>query len=225
MSGWMLKDELDDHVFTFQVGTELDPAKYLVVCENAAEFQNIYPKVHRRIGDMDFKFSNDGEVIRLYDSAGILIDSVRYDDKDPWPEAADGSGATLELLDPALNNDLAESWIASLDLGSPGRKNHTVTGLADNSNKLKDYVFLYQNYPNPATNYTVISYSVKHPGLVQLKVYDIMGREVRTLVNRFQQAMEYSISFDTADLQNGIYLYSLQITNNVVESRKMIVYH
>jgi len=225
LSGWSIKDEQEDHIFTIPNGTEMAPDNYLVICENVDDFRNIYPGVYNRIGNMDFKFSNDGEVIRLFDFEGLLVDSVHYDDRNPWPETADGSGPTLELLDPNLNNDLAENWEASLDIGSPGRKNHTVTGITEFENQVNDDLFLYQNYPNPASSSTVISYSLQKSGMVQLLIHDMMGREVKSLVNQIQQAAEYSITFDTKDLANGIYLYSLQHENDFAESRRMIVHH
>ena len=62
-------------------------------------------------------------MIRLYDSNGNLVDSVIYDDADPWPAEADGGGSTLELISPFLDNSAAENWIASVGFGSPGGVN------------------------------------------------------------------------------------------------------
>ena len=81
---------------------------------------------------------------------------------------------------------------------------------------------LNQNYPNPFNPSTIISYSIPNPGFVTLKVYDMLGREVQTLVNKFQSAKTYSISFDASDLSSGVYLYKLQ-AGDFLESRKMIL--
>ena len=62
-------------------------------------------------------------MIRLFDSNGNLVDSVVYDDVDPWPSEADGVGPTLELISPFLDNSIAENWIASEGFGSPGSEN------------------------------------------------------------------------------------------------------
>ena len=68
--------------------------------------------------------SNGGERIALLDGSGGLIDEVTYDDADPWPLTPDGSGPSLALIDPALDNSLATSWAASpADGGSPGAAN------------------------------------------------------------------------------------------------------
>lgn len=81
---------------------------------------------------------------------------------------------------------------------------------------------LEQNYPNPFNPTTQINYSIKETGLVQLKVYDILGKEVATLVNKNQEAGNYSASFDASNLSSGIYLYKLQ-SGEFVSSKKMIL--
>ena len=86
---------------------------------------------------------------------------------------------------------------------------------------------LSQNYPNPFNPSTTIKYSIPNVGVghaptVQLKVYDVLGREVATLVNKEQSAGNYEVQFDASGLTSGIYLYQLQ-SGNFIESRKMIL--
>ena len=81
---------------------------------------------------------------------------------------------------------------------------------------------LEQNYPNPFNPTTQINYSIKETGLVQLKVYDILGKEVATIVNENQEAGNYYASFDASNLSSGIYLYKLQ-SGEFVSSKKMIL--
>ena len=82
---------------------------------------------------------------------------------------------------------------------------------------------LAQNSPNPFNPSTTISYSVAAPGLVQLTVYDIAGRMVRTLVNDTQPAGTYSILFDGAGLSNGVYIYRLTTGNGRSQTKKMVL--
>lgn len=225
LENWQLKDDDNQHVFTFRTGMELNPRRYIVVCESVDDFDLVYPEAYIRVGDLGFKFNNGGEVIRLYNELGILVDSVRYEDTLPWPEEADGSGPTLELIHPDLENDLAVSWVANEQTGSPGYRNHTITSLPDLENKQIERLDLYNNYPNPATTSTTISYTINKAGRVSLKFFDLMGIEVGRKVNRFQKAGTYSVRFDATNVANGVYIYCLELDHAHVKSKKMIVAH
>ncbi|MGE5402112.1 MAG: T9SS type A sorting domain-containing protein, partial [Ignavibacteriales bacterium] len=69
---------------------------------------------------------------------------------------------------------------------------------------------LSQNYPNPFNPSTIITYALPRVSHVDLKVYDMLGREVSTLVSKEQSAGEYKIQFDASSLPSGMYVYSLQ---------------
>ncbi len=69
---------------------------------------------------------------------------------------------------------------------------------------------LSQNFPNPFNPSTMIAYQIATAGHVTLRVYDLLGREVRTLVNEYQGAGTHSIAFNAADLPSGVYLYRLR---------------
>ncbi len=81
---------------------------------------------------------------------------------------------------------------------------------------------LSQNYPNPFNPSTVIEYNIKEPGLVRLTLYDMLGRKVKTLVNRNQSAGSYRVNVTASNLASGVYIYRLE-SNNFVQSRKMIL--
>ncbi|NQT26821.1 T9SS type A sorting domain-containing protein [candidate division KSB1 bacterium] len=83
--------------------------------------------------------------------------------------------------------------------------------------------YLSQNYPNPFNPSTNISYSIPNSGFVILKVYDILGRKIKTIVNEFQNANTYSVNFDASKLSSGIYFYQLEMGNEYLERKKMIV--
>jgi hypothetical protein len=81
---------------------------------------------------------------------------------------------------------------------------------------------LHQNYPNPFNPGTVINYTLPERSFVSLKVYDILGREIKTIVSRIEEAGSYRINFDGSDLPSGVYIYSLE-TGGVKLSRKMLL--
>jgi hypothetical protein len=94
-----------------------------------------------------------------------------------------------------------------------------------NTDNLPSNFALNQNYPNPFNPSTTISYEIPKSGSVQLKVYDVLGREIETLVNEEQSAGMHSIIFNSKqankELSSGIYLYRLKFGSNVL-NKKMI---
>ncbi len=90
-------------------------------------------------------------------------------------------------------------------------------------NDLNQFAYmLEQNYPNPFNPTTSIKYSLKNDGIVSLKVYDILGREMADLINQAQKAGYHSVNFDASRLASGIYIYRLSV-NNYVSSKKMLL--
>ena len=124
MSNWIFMDEDPSPFYTFPAGTTLGAHGYFVVCRDTVQFATWHPEVENRLGNFDFGLSGGGELLRLYDSDGTVVDSLTYDDKAPWPSKANGHGATLVLTDPTLDNALPDNWVASvMDGGTPGRPN------------------------------------------------------------------------------------------------------
>jgi|GEM_PF-3404253 len=87
-------------------------------------------------------------------------------------------------------------------------------------NSLPADISLGQNYPNPFNPATVISYDVPNLTEVKLQVYDMLGREVATLVNEVKSSGSYKVNFQANDLSTGIYIYQLKV-GEVVLSKKM----
>ena len=79
-----------------------------------------------------------------------------------------------------------------------------------------------QNYPNPFNSVTNIQFDLPKEGLVTLKVYDVLGREVKSIVNEFKQAGSYIVSFDGSELSSGIYFYRLE-AGDFVQVKRMIL--
>lgn len=85
---------------------------------------------------------------------------------------------------------------------------------------LPDEYKLDQNYPNPFNPNTRISYSIKEEGLVSLKVFNILGQEVATLVNEVKSPGKYYVNFDAKNMSSGIYIYKIE-TNGFTQTKKM----
>ncbi len=81
---------------------------------------------------------------------------------------------------------------------------------------------LLQNYPNPFNPVTSIEYNIAAAGKVELRVFDVLGRLVRTLVNEVKEPGSYKVNFDAASLSSGIYFYKINI-NNFEDIKKMVL--
>jgi len=97
----------------------------------------------------------------------------------------------------------------------------TLVGTQPNNSIVKSYR-LMQNYPNPFNPLTTIGYDIQKNGHVTLKIYDELGREVRTLVNGFQNSGSYEVQWDAAGYASGIYYYKLE-ASGFTETRKMVL--
>ncbi len=97
-----------------------------------------------------------------------------------------------------------------------------LTSINENISLLKNDFTLFQNYPNPFNPTTSIRYQVASIKRVTLKVYDILGREIVTLLNEIKHPGNYEVKFDANDLTSGVYFYRLQYGNNFI-TKKFVV--
>jgi hypothetical protein len=92
----------------------------------------------------------------------------------------------------------------------------------DQVNEKVNNYSLSQNYPNPFNPTTTISYSIKEIGPVMLKVYDMLGVEISTIVNEMKEPGNYTVTFNASNLPSGIYFYTLT-SNNFIDTKKLIL--
>jgi aminopeptidase N len=95
-------------------------------------------------------------------------------------------------------------------------------GVNENEGKVPEQYKLYQNEPNPFNPVTSINYDILKNTHVKMVVYDLLGKEVKTLVNENQNAGKYTISFNGMNLPSGVYLYRLE-TDNFTSVKKMLM--
>jgi len=106
---------------------------------------------------------------------------------------------TAFIIDPAI-------------ISNTGNKNYQIP----NSFKL------FQNYPNPFNPTTKIDYGIAKNGFVSLKIYDVLGKELKTLVNENKNAGYYSIDFNGSEFSSGVYFYKLE-SNGFIDVKRMIL--
>lgn len=97
-----------------------------------------------------------------------------------------------------------------------------ITDVEEEKNKIPKEFILHQNYPNPFNPTTKIRYSVPGSKIVQIKVFDVLGKKIKTLLNEYKQTGTYEIAFDASNLTSGVYFYQLS-AGIFVETKKMIL--
>ena len=212
ISGWVFKDEDDAHEYEFPAGTVIGQEGYLVLAGDTAAFDSLFPDVDNYLGPMGFGLSGNGELIRLYDNEGTLIDTVLYDDEDPWPTEPDGDGATLELINPAWDNALAESWAASELYGTPGKENGNYVKVPD---PVATPDISCQVIPNPFRSNAIFRIrSEEILSNASIEVFDLYGRKVKE-INGIQSNY---IPLSGQGLNAGIYIY------RILDSKGMVLF-
>ncbi|CAN5616783.1 hypothetical protein BH10BAC5_BH10BAC5_02370 [soil metagenome] len=118
-----------------------------------------------------------------------------------------------------IGSDFIVTGYAGLILRNRSNSLVNVGGTVSN---IPDYFRLKQNYPNPFNPTTQIKYELPITNFVILKVYDVLGNEVETLVNENQNAGSYSVTFNASNYPSGIYFYKIE-TSNFSETKKMLL--
>jgi hypothetical protein len=129
---------------------------------------------------------------------------------------ADSAAITFAVADTSENDAGIGSYALIDDIGFGG-----AVGVEDRNNSTALNKFeLEQNYPNPFNPSTNISYRINKAGNVSLKVYNVLGNEVATLVDEYKPAGSYTIKFNASNISSGIYFYKLT-AGNYSEIKKM----
>jgi len=182
--------------------------------------------------------------VRMNSGTTLNIYSLKYVSNENKQDIVASAENGLVLM----SSDLGDNWTSiqtpttndlfsvsfgtsdfGITTGENGTELYTIDGgmtwvesLANNSLSTvkKEKIELSQNYPNPFNPSTVISYAINDNASVNIKIYDMTGREVRTLVNSFQNAGTYSVNFNASNLASGIYFYVLRVNTGVNEITK-----
>ncbi|MDQ3019997.1 MAG: T9SS type A sorting domain-containing protein [Bacteroidota bacterium] len=198
-----LYDFIDGYLFAKDM--EIDNNDYIyAIGSNTTSFYNRY----------------NSFVILKCNSSGILLNEIRNNDN-----------FTNTFIPSAISINMNEDIVAT---GYCFQKNseflkdyftikysHT-NSVEPISNSIPLEFKLDQNYPNPFNPETVISYQLAVNSFVTLKVYDVIGKEVITLVNEKKSPGKYSVEFDGSNLSNGIYFYKIE-SGKFVSTKKMLL--
>ena len=166
-----------------------------------------------------------------------VLSASYYDDKIAWYENTDGDGTfgAQQIITTGASGAFA---VGAADLDGDGDfdvlsasgdgdkiewyRNDCVTSAGDEEDHSTPFKYDLMNYPNPFNPTTVIQYELREKGLVTLKVFDVLGHEVATLVDEEKPRGRYKVEFDAGDLASGIYFYRFKV-GDYIESRKMVL--
>lgn len=212
LSGWTIRDDNDQHVFTIPEGVDIPEGGHHVFCEDIARFTTEFPLVTNVTGDLGFGLGNGGDVIRLYDATGVIQMSICYGDSLPWVTSPDGEGYTLELSDPYASLNDPFNWFAGCTGGSPGTAYDPLCGMVGVTPVSEEVMVSLS--PNPVTDQCKVTFAQTVVGTI--KVIDIEGRICSVQNVRGDQAI-----LNTTNLIPGMYYVVIQLDHQVVVKHMM----
>jgi hypothetical protein len=131
-----------------------------------------------------------------------------------WPNAYVGGSYENEI-------SYLKNWIINR-LNWMDEELDFIDDVSEKGKPVANNYYLFQNYPNPFNPSTMIKYKIPESGLVTIKVYDALGREIATLVNEEKPVGSYEIKFDGSNLSSGVYFYRLNF-DSFISIKKMIL--
>jgi len=195
---------------------------------DAANAQNPRVTHNGSLYEMWYNGSNGSNGYAVgYATSSDGINWTKHPDNPVLPVGSPGSFDSQWLWSPCvlLDGNVYKMWYAGYD-GSIYRIGYATDSTLVSSVPFENQVLngfeLYQNYPNPFNPTTAISYNLPVQQYVTLKVYDVLGNEIATLINEEQNAGSHSIDFNAAQLSSGIYFYRLD-TEKFSETKSMIL--
>jgi hypothetical protein len=196
--GWMVK-LLQDTSFTNALHTRYSLLRQTILSETA--LNHYIDSIHTLVNEAQ---------VRHYQRWPILGIDVGTPEVGPQPTTFDGEITKFK--------DWISTRLTWLDANMPGK---VTLGVSDPGTVAmpKDFV-LFQNYPNPFNPTTVINYQLLVASQVVIRAYDVLGREVATLVNERKSAGSYQVDFDAHSLSGGVYFYRMQ-AGSYKETKKM----
>ena len=190
------------------------------MCQEEEDFLALFPEMEACVGGWDFGLGRFVESVRLFDAGGTLVDSLTPTASEaPWPSGANGTGSTLQLVDPGLDNALAASWGLSGPYGTPGASNAPIS--------LEAGVAL-RSFPNPFDRSATILFGLREGARCSVAIVDVRGAVVARLVDGWRPAGLHQVDWNGYDGEgnqaaSGVYVARLSLATGSVKSSKVVL--
>ena len=219
LSGWILQDANADNKFAFPQGTIIYSGEYLVVCGNLSKFNAVYPSVKNVVGEFAFGLGSDADIVSLFDMKGAKIDQVVYSSTSPWTTEPNGSGTTLELVNPKLDNFSNLSWNSGKMGGTPGCQNSTMVS----ANELTLPVQEASCFPTVFTDFTTLKFRSTVKGSYSVLIINMQGCEIYSVSGNSSanETLYIDLFIDDERYPGGVYIVKLQ-TESGVKAMKVV---
>ncbi|MBC8048148.1 MAG: lamin tail domain-containing protein [Fimbriimonadaceae bacterium] len=213
IGGWKFMDDSigTEHEYYVPSPKIILPHTNYILAQNDFAFETQHTDITNYNGPFGFNLNGGGEWLRLYDTTGILRNSIHYDDDLPWNTGADGNGYTLELIDSLGKMNEADNWTIICPQGSPGEYASTPcydTVVIDTTdNILSEEIMFLSLSPNPASDFTILTIQDLQAENITIELMDINGTLRQNIYEGKLNAEQYIIS--TKNLPTGIYFISV----------------
>lgn len=204
LSNWYMTDNLSNPTkWQFPANSIIQAKSFLLIWADSKN--SVLNGIHT-----NFALSKNGEAVGLYNSDAYMIDTVTF------PSLPDNNAYQR-------NGEEQSTWIIT-DMVTPGLPNTIIQVSVEKIDLIVNNFYLSQNYPNPFNPSTKIRFSViDNSSKTTLKVYDILGNLVETLVNDNLAKGTYEVNFNANNLSSGVYFYTLNNGKNISTKKMTLI--
>lgn len=177
---------------------------------------------------------NSGNVYVTGESRGLInrdYTTIKYNSLgvEQWVERYNGPGNNNDIATSLLLDSLGNLYVSGASAGIGTNLDYTtlkysqVIGIQTINTEIPTDISLFQNYPNPFNNSTLIKFNINSQSLVRLTVYNLLGKEVKNLVNQVLMPGFYIVNFNAFELSTSVYFYKLAVGNNVLTKKLTLI--
>jgi len=214
LSGYAFSDGID---YVFPKNTSIGAGEYIIIAKTASTYADRGFQVFQMASG---SLANEGETLCLQNALGMVVDSLSYDDRYPWPSAADGDGPSIELKELSMDNSLAAAWGSSAKTGgTPGAGPLTSVEAFDT---LPISYQLFPAFPNPFNPSTTIAFDLARSGQTRVVVFNLKSEKVETLLDRPLNVGRHRVTWNATNRTSGIYVIRIS-SGGFQQARKCLL--